>query len=508
MTEMHSNLIKHPSIRKILEHYRVIWSLNHLSGLGNWDLETYMPEEGSEARGEALSKIASLSQKLFLEKEFVELIKESSKLNDLNDYEKAIIRMLLRDLEFYEKLPSAFIEDFVKTTSEATTVWRKAKNSSNFSLFEPYLKKIVELCKKKAEYLGYKESPYDALLDRYEEGLTTKEVEKYFASIKTILVELTNRIKKSESYRGSHSLEEEKYDIETMHKFNQKLLKFIHGELTHLRIDVSSHPFSTSLGKGDARITTRYKGKDFAGTYGSTMHEYGHSLYEIQSHNDLHYTPIAGGSSLIVHESQSRFWENFIGRSEEFLKLIYGDLVEAQPSFKKYDLSEIYKYLNLVKPSLIRTEADEITYHLHILIRFEIEKDLIEGKIDVKDLPKIWNEKYKSYLGVDVPSDREGVLQDIHWSGGSIGYFPTYSLGTALSAMWKHHLEKEIGDIPQLLKSMDGINKIKDWLKKNIHEYGSTYTFRELVLKSCGEEFNPKYLLEYLEDKYGKMWNL
>ena len=503
---MENSLIKNAKILRLLEDYRVIWALGHFSGLGYWDLETYMPQDGVEARGEALSKIESLSQKLFLDKDFVKQIKECAKIEDLNDYEKGIVRLLERKLKFYESLPAAFLEEFVRTASESTNIWRKAKDTNNFSLFEPYLQKIVELSRQKAKYLGYKEHPYDALLDDYEEGLTTKEVEEYFNSLKGLIVNLLNKIKSSKKYCLTSPITEEIYDPEKMSKFTKELLSVLHGKLSDLRVDVSSHPFSINLGYGDSRITTRYLGKDFARSYGSTIHEFGHALYELQSHKDLSYAPTKGGTSLIIHESQSRFWENFIGRSKEFLETVHKMLVEAQPTLKKYSLDDIYHYLNLVRPSLIRTESDEVTYHLHILIRFEIEKGLIEGSIEVKDLPRVWANLYKKYLDVDVTSDKEGVLQDVHWSQGSIGYFPTYSFGTALSAMWMDKLESELGDISLLLKSSEGTLKIKNWLRENIHQYGSTYTFKDLVKKVTGEAFNTKHLLDYSTDKYNKIY--
>ena len=489
-------------ILEILDKYKVIWSLNHLTALGNWDLSVYMPEEGALARGEALGKIATLSQKLFLDPEFTELIKKADKENDLNDYEKAIIRLLRRSLKYYEKLPPEFIEEFSRVTSEGHVAWKNAKEKDDFSIFEPILEKIVELTKKKAEYLGYSKHPYDALLDEYEEGLTVDAAEKYFKSIKEPLVELIKYIKNSKKYKKEHDLEKQEYDIEKMKKLTDKLLKFIHYNMSHIRVDVSSHPFSTSLGKGDARITTRYEGRDFARSFSSTIHEYGHALYEIQSHDDLHYTPISGGSSLVIHESQSRFWENIIGKSKEFISLLYPDIIEVEDKFRDFSIQDIYDYFNLVKPSLIRTEADEVTYHLHVMIRFEIEKELLEGKIKVSDLPQVWNDKYEEYLGVRPENNREGLLQDVHWSEGYIGYFPTYSLGTALSIMWKHHLEKDLGKIEEILKTKEGIRKIQDWLGKNIHQYGSTYTFRDLVLKTTHEEFSSKYLIDYLEKKY------
>ena len=490
----------------INERYKTLWALNHLTALASWDMQTYMPEDGINARSEALSKISVLGQKLFLDKEFVNLIGLAEKEKNLNEYETAIVRVLKRELKYYQKLPPKFIEEFSRVTSKAHLAWKEAKEKKNFSIFEPYLEKIVELSRKKAEYLGYKKHPYDALLDLYEEGLTTDEVQRYFDSIKNPLISLVKKIKNSKNYKSEVQLEKEKYDAKKMSAFDQKLLKLIHGNANNLRIDFAPHPFSISLGEGDNRITTRHFGIDFAEAFGSVVHEFGHALYEMQIAKELKMTPLGSLSSLTIHESQSRFWEKMIGLSKEFILLVQKDISELSPGMKKYSVDDIYRYFNLVKPSLIRTGADEVTYHLHVLIRFEIEKALIEGTIKVKDLPKIWNEKYGQYLGISPKNDADGVLQDIQWSGGDIGYFPTYSLGTALSAIWKNQMEKDIGIISDLLKKTDGIGKIKKWLGENIHQYGSTYTYNQLAKKISGEEFSSKPLLDYLNKKYSKIY--
>lgn len=499
-------LIKSLIIKKILEKYKTIWAIGHLSSLGGWDMQTYMPKEGFEARSEAFAAISVLSQKIFLDKEFVDLIESASKEVGLNDHERGILRLLNRQLKFYRNVPADFLEEFSKATTEGYAIWEKAKKNSDFQLFAPILDKIVRLARKKAEYLGYEEHPYNALLDEYEEGMTVSDVEKYFDYIRPRLIELLKYIQRSDKYNTEHAIENESYDVKLMKKLNDDLLEFIHYNNTHLRIDVSPHPFTSTIGKGDTRITTRYEGKSFGNSYGSTMHEYGHALYELQSHENLHYTPISGGSSLVIHESQSRFWENFVGRSKAFLSIFYESISKLSPAMENYSIDDIYQYLNNVKPSLKRVEADELTYHFHIMIRFEIEKMLFEDKIEANDVPRIWNEKYESYLGVKPENDAQGALQDVHWSGGSFGYFPTYSLGTALSAMWKHCIEKDIGKIDELIINKEGIRKIQNWLKEKIHQYGSTYTFKELVMKMTGEEFTPAYLINYLEHKYKNIY--
>ena len=498
-----------PTIKEILEYFKTWWALDHLQGVAEWDLRTYMPEDGASARGMALAKATVLKQRLFLDKKFTGLIKKAEKEKNLNDYERGIVRVLKRALRQYEKLPPDFLEEFDKVTTEADAVWRKAREKNNFALFAPHLEKIVKLCRKKAEYLGYKEHPYDALLDEFEEGLTTMDVEKFFSSIKQPLKKLLENIKKSKRYKTKHPLEKEAYDLKKMEVLNQKILEFFQFSPKRLRLDVSAHPFTIYFSINDARITTRYEKEDFVRSLSSTTHEFGHALYGMQCNPELEYTPLFDTDlSLIIHESQSRFWENIVSKTKEFIQEMRKEIIIMNPKLKKYGVDEMHSYFNLVKPSLIRTEADEITYHFHIMIRFEIEKVLIEGKIKVSDLPRAWKAKYKEYLGIEPKTDSEGVLQDVHWAHGAIGYFPTYSMGTFLSGLIKHELEHELGSINNLIKSKEGINKIQIWLKEKIHQYGSAYTMKELVKKSFKKDLNTSYHMDYLERKYKSQYNI
>ena len=483
-------MFKNGIIVKILEHYKDIWALGYVSALSQWDTETYMPHEGASVRGEALSKISSLSQRLFLDKDFVSLIHKAGEEKNLNDYEKGVVRMLLRSLKYYEKLPKEFIEEFEKLTSEATVVWRKAKEANNFKLFQPYLEKIFKMSSEKAEYLGYKDSAYDALLDEYEEGLTSREVSNFFNEINNPLTKLLKKIEKSNKNKD-HFLERQTYNQEKLKKLNNEILKLFWKDFSRFRIDISAHPFTTSFSSSDTRITTWYHKEDFARSVLATIHEFGHALYELQGSKELEMTPIGGGSSLVIHESQSRFWENYIGTSMNMAKFIESKYPELGKS------EDIYSYFNKVKPGPLRVEADEVTYHFHVMLRFELEKGTIEGKYKVKDFPDIWNTLMKKYLGITPKNDSEGVLQDIHWSGGSVGYFPTYSMGTFLSGVWREKLEKEIekGDY----------EAIKTWLKENIHKYGSTYTLKDLLEKN-NLKFSVEPLLSYLNSKYQNIY--
>lgn len=489
-----------------MSKYKIIWALYHYLALGDWDVETYLPEKGIMARSEASAKIRSLSQRLFLDPEFKAHIQKAQAEKNLNPYEKGMVRVLMRQLDYYEKLPSRFIEEFTRATSQAQMVWRRAKKHNDFSLFQPHLEKIVQLSQKQSEYLGYKDHPYDPLLDLYEEGWTTQDVNVFFDSFRKPLKTIFQRVQEKPGYKATHPLEQLEYDKRKLKKIHHAVLDYLQASNKGIRLDESTHPFTQSMALSDVRITTTYHPHDFRQSVMSVIHEFGHALYDLQCDDRLEYSPIAGGLSLGIHESQSRFWENMVGRSKPFLEIFAKDFSTLSPSIEKYFkgkdvVEELFKYFNLVRPSLIRTEADEISYHFHIMLRFEIEKGLLEGTIKTKELPGVWKQKMKEYLGDTPKSDAQGVLQDIHWSMGSIGYFPTYSIGTFLSAIWKDEMEKELGGLDALIKRETGIRKMQQWLKKNVHQFGSTYTLKELLHKN-GRKLDTKPMLKYLKDKF------
>lgn len=493
---------KNPTILKILDYYKDLWSLSYLSGLASWDLETYMPKMAATFRGEAMARVSTIRQKKFLDNEFVGLINKAVKEKNLNDYEKGVVRIMVQSLKLYQKVPSKFLEEFEVLTNNATVVWADAKAKNDFNSFKPYLDKIFQKNRELADLLGYKDSPYDALLDLYEEDLTSKDVTKFFDEVLPPLKMLLDKIVTSPNYKPTHFLESKKYDKNKMIALNEKVLKDLWGEFGNdgnFRLDVSSHPFTISFNNQDTRITTWYNETDFARSLMAVIHEFGHALYDMQYDDKLNMTPIAGGSSLVIHESQSRFWENHIGRSKEFIKRYIKDI---RSLVNKQDLSveEVYTYLNQVKPSLLRVEADEVTYHMHIALRFEIEKGLIEGKLKINDIRDIWNTKMKDYLGITPKTDKEGVLQDIHWAHGSVGYFPTYSMGTFLGSQWEEKLQKDN------IKNNE-YAKIEEWLKTKIHKWGSTYTLKDLLSKNK-MKYDPSVNINYLEEKYSKIYKI
>ncbi|MGC8582148.1 MAG: carboxypeptidase M32 [Thermoproteus sp.] len=489
--------IKSSTVKEILERYRTIWALNHASGVLGWDREVYMPEEGIGGRSLAAAEIAKLIQKLMLDESFVKLIDKAKEERDLTDVERGIIRMLERDLKFYRRVPPEIVAEFAKTTSEAFVAWRTAKEKADFKIFAPYLERIVELTKVIADKLGYDEHPYDALLDLYEEGLTSRDVDSIFSVLEPGIRRLLGKLEAG-GWPRSHPLEEEPYDRQSMEAAIREILGLIGYPQRRFRIDVSPHPFTTGLASPfDVRITVRYPPKDFREPLFSAIHEFGHALYELQIDESYAFTPIGTGVSLGVHESQSRFWENIVGRSRSFTAHIAPILRRHLPFLSKYSDDDLYYYFNIVRPSLIRTEADEVTYNLHILLRYRLERLMVAGEVKVADLPALWNDEMEKLLGIRPRNDAEGVLQDIHWSHGSIGYFPTYTLGNVIAAQIRH----AFGPLEEAVAA-GRFAEIKEWLREKIHKWGAVYPPKELVRRATGETYNPTYLLNYLESKY------
>ncbi len=495
-------MFKNPVIKELVEKTRVLWAIGHALGLMGWDTETYMPKEGSIERGIASGELSVLRQKILLSPEIQGLLEKAEKQEDLNDYEKGVVRVLKRATRIAKALPPKLVYEMARVSQEATVVWREAKAKNDYNMFKPYLEKIVKLSREAADYLGYDEHPYDALLDLYEEGLRTRDVEQVFSVLEPGIKKVLDKVLSTSSYPREHPLEKIEYKREAMEKVNLEILEMFEFPLgIRARIDVSAHPFTQHMGIRDVRITTRYEGVDFKRTMYSVIHEYGHALYELQIDERLMATPLAGGVSLGVHESQSRFWENIIGRSMAFVKAVYPILEKYLDFIKNYSIEDIYMYFNTVRPSLIRVNADEVTYNLHILLRFKIEKDLLTGDLKVDELPEIWNNEMDRLLGVKPKSYSEGVLQDVHWSMGMIGYFPTYTLGNIIAAQIRHHITRDIPDFYQKIEKRE-FKPIREYLREKIHKWGSTYEPKELLKRSFGEGIEPRYFIDYLVDKY------
>ncbi len=384
----------------------------------------------------------------------------------------------------------------------AQTAWAQARAASDFSIFQPHLEKIIRLKRKEAEYVGYKESPYDALIDEYEPGMTAKKAEMILENLKDFLVLfLTETLKRQKNKNMNVKKIIGNFPISEQMEFNAFVAEKMGYDFEAGRIDASIHPFTTEFHPQDVRITTRYDMHNVLYALGSTIHETGHALYE-QGLPAEHYGTALGQSiSLGIHESQSRMWENMIGKSPDFWKYFYPKLQKKFPvPFRKISLHDFCEIINRVKPTFIRTEADEVTYNLHIIMRFEIERDLIEGRLKVTDAPRVWNDKVQKYLGIKVLKDSEGILQDVHWSAGLIGYFPTYAFGNLYAAQFFHTMSYNL-PIKQLLSKGD-LKPIRQWLLDHIHMHGKKFTAEALVKEVTGEALNSSYFTDYLKTKY------
>ena len=489
-------------VNQILDAYKPMWSLNHAISLMGWDFETYMPTSGTEERGMADSQLHILHKNLLLNKDFVGLVESAKKLDGLSDLEKGIVRVLNREITKQIKIPNELTQAESLERIRGNMVWREARQKSDFMMYAPHLKKMIEIKKQIAEKIGYEKHPYDALLDSFEEDLTVDDLDKVFG-------ELTPRIQKilkklvdlGSPFCKESKLAKSKYDIQSVDKLNHDILTLLQYDRKRFRMDVSTHPFTETMGLNDVRITTRYEGTDFKKSISSTIHEAGHALYDLQCDQSLSVTPLEGGSSLALHESQSRFWENIVGRSLSFVQLI-APMIRKQVNFaNQVSHHELYLYFNNVKADYIRVDADEVTYNLHIALRYEIEKKIFGDELSVSEIPEFWNDRMEQLLGVRPTNDSQGVLQDTHWSSGLFGYFPTYTLGNLVSAIIASKMRKDLEDYEKDIKRGD-FQPIREWLRLKIHQHGSSYAPKVLLKNTLNEGYNADYFVTYIETKY------
>lgn len=487
-----------------------ITHLSNVSGLLDWDQKVMAPKKGRLFFSKSVGALETEIFKLKVSQEMKELLDEVSKpeiLDTLDKNTKAIIRIRKDYFEKYHKIPTELYHEYAILTSEANAAWEEARANNDFAHYLPYLEKMIKIKKEFAEYFGYEKHPYDALLDEYEPGLTVEMLDSVFPQLREASINLLNRIKKSPK-KPSIEFLSKKYEKEKQKEFNRFMLPLLGFDLEAGRLDETVHPFAQTVNKGDVRITTRYLEENVLSALFGTIHEAGHGIYEQRVATELEGTVLSEGASFGIHESQSRFLENMVGRSKEFWNYFYPHLQKYFPEqLSDITVDQFHGAVNYVEPSFIRVEADELTYNLHIMLRYEIEKALIENKIEVKDLPTFWNQKMEEYLGVVPETDSLGVLQDIHWSFGAFGYFPSYTLGNLYAAQI---LKKIKTDVPNFNNHLEegNVEAIIGWLEENIHQYGSIYTPDELIKKVTGEELNASYLVEYLEEKYNHIYTL
>lgn len=491
---------------KLSKHTRL---LQGILALLEWDHETYMPEEAVQNRAEQLKALEGIIHKAKTGKKFLKAlsalidVKTGKTVAGLSDEQSAALHEWRRDFLIDTALPSKFVENFIQLTSLAMTEWKKAKKENQFKIFAPFLEKIVKQCQRKAELIGYKEHPYDALLDLYEPAATVHQISPLFdqlrGHIKHLLGKIRSRPQVNDAFLKGDYSEAKQMEL------GNKLLETMGFSLKHGRLDLSAHPFSSAQHPSDSRVTTRIKPHSILNLVSTVLHEGGHSLYEMGLPEEHFGSPLGSSISLGMHESQSRWWETRIGHSKPFWNYYLPILQQEFAHLKPIDVETFYKAVNKVEPSLIRVEADEVTYPLHVIIRYELEKALIEGSLKVKDLPEAWNSKMQEYLGITPKNDAEGCLQDIHWATGSFGYFPTYSLGNLYAAHLFQGFEKDHPDWQK--KASDGkFDFIKAWLSQHVYKHGKRYTSLELLEKATHTPFSPKAYLHYLDTKYQEIY--
>ena len=469
------------------------------------DSVTVAPSGTAQGRGVALSILAGESHKLFANQEVGELLDFLTEHSgELTLLQRRQVEELRRSWRQMFRIPAEEYMAYAQLTNEASDMWHKAKETNDFELFRPVLEQLVAFNRKFAGYYDDTKAPYDALLNEYERGVDMAYLDRFFAAIRERLVPVIRAI--GEKEQPDDRFLHREYPVEQQRRFSDYLMEVLGLDRAHCAIGETEHPFTLEFNNQDVRITTHYDPHDVASSMYSVIHEGGHAKYELGIRDDVQYTCLAGGVSMGVHESQSRFYENLIGRSRPFIEAIFPKMREFFPE----QLSDVtaegfYRAVNKAQPSLIRTEADELTYCLHIMVRYEIEKQLIGGTLEVKDVPETWNRLYKEYLGVDVPDDRQGCLQDSHWSGGSFGYFPSYALGSAYGAQMLRNMEKEF-DVWGPVSRGD-LSQVSAWLGDKVHQYGGLLTPAEVVKNACGE-FDPSIYTDYLVDKYSRLYGL
>ena len=482
---------------------RILLSIGNLLG---WDLETQLPEKGSDFRSEQVALLSSLAHEKLTGKPleealepFIEFETEAIKVSSLSEKEKASLKLWVKDIKRARKLPQEFVEQTAKTTSRAFTGWAEAKTKNDFSIYAPHLKSIVDNCRKKAEYYGYTDHPYDALVDEFEPEMTKAKLSEIFDNLKPFLKDKIQAIRSEEPDAPFVNKE---YSKEKQLAFAHSLLEKMGIDFTTARLDQAEHPFCLTVHTTDLRMTTHSDLSHFFNNISAVMHEGGHGLYEQGLPHDEFGTPLCDSISLGIHESQSRFWECVIGLSKPFSTFLHKELTTIFPKeLSGTSQEEMYAQLTKVNPGFIRIFSDEVCYCLHVILRFEIEVALLEGKMEVEEIPGIWNQKMEEYLGITPTSDAVGCLQDVHWSHGIMGYFPTYALGNIYAGQLFQTFRQENPSWETDVAS-GKLVFIRDWLKEKIHKYGRQYSPQEMIEKATGKPISSDDYINYLNEKY------
>lgn len=504
--------------QSLCDHARQTATLASVGSLLGWDQETYMPPAGAAFRAEQQAMIAEMAHARATDPRVGDWLSACESDAAVKDDPRfaANLRELRRDYDRATKLPGALVAELAKVGSQAQEVWKEARQKSDFAMFAPWLEKMFELSRRKADCYGVPAGGerYDALLDEYEPGMTAREIDQIFTPLRARLSALIARIARAPRKPSDAPLHA-KIPAEKQHAFGHDVLRAMNFDLEAGRLDTTTHPFCSGMAPGDTRLTTRYRDEKFTDALYGTMHEAGHGLYEqglpkaLDSQGrTLFGQPLADAISLGIHESQSRMWENLVGRSREFWVWALPLAKQAfAPALDAYSVDDLYAAVNIVTPSFIRVEADEATYNMHVMVRFELERALLAGNLAPRDVPAEWNRRYKDYLGIDVPDDRRGCLQDVHWSFGLIGYFPTYTLGNLYAAQLWETINREMGDLRSQL-SRGQFAPLREWLREKIHRHGKQFRAAELCRQVTGAPLSADPLLRHLEGKLTPIYGL
>jgi carboxypeptidase Taq len=482
---------------------REVHSLNKAASLLEWDHQVCMPPGGGPARGEQTSLLRRLAHEKLIDPEVGRLI-DSLKDDRSQTKEAALVRWARREHDFKRKLPAELVQEISAHASHSHDVWVQARAQSDFALFLPELEKMLELKRRQAEILALGDDPYDSWLIEFEPDMKTADLAAILSEVKAGLVPLVKAVCASKHQVDDSALRRP-FDEEKQRAFAAEMAAAIGFDFSRGRLDLAAHPFCSGFSSGDVRITTRFRDDYPLSSLFSALHEAGHGIYDQNLGADLHGTPLCEGSGMGMHESQSRLWENVIGRSLGFWKKHYPRLLEMNPALRGLDLESFYRAINKVEASFIRVEADELTYGLHVLLRFELERDLLAQRLKARDLPEAWNAKMKEYLGITPPDDRRGVLQDVHWAEGLLGYFPTYVLGNVISLQL---YEAALAARPEISAGIGrgDFSPLKGWLTENIHRHGRKFSASELVQRATGRPIDAKPYLTYLRAKYSEIY--
>lgn len=497
-------------VERLKQHLYRYHDLQAVDSILGWDQEVYMPPQGFQARGEQMATISAMAHEIFTSAETGRLLEAAEAEVAHLDYdsdEASLVRVIRRDYDKMTKIPTELIAERARITTQAFGAWREAREQADYAIFQPHLQNVVDWCYKVIDILGYQDHPYDTLLDFFEPGMTTAEVTRLFGELKAGLVPLLQDIVNrgqpvDDSFFNQEYPEERQWDV------SMAVLREIGYDFTRGRQDKTAHPFTTTFSINDVRVTNRFTRTRPQSSFFSAVHEGGHALYEQGVNPAYERTALMGGATLGVHESQSRLWENIVGRSRAFWRYFL-------PVFRAFfpeqvagiSLEQFYRALNKVEPSFIRVEADEVTYNMHIFVRFELEQALITGDLHVADVPEAWNAKYQSYLGVLPPNDALGCLQDVHWSHGTLGYFPTYALGNLMAAQLYEQAKHDIPDLEETFARGE-FNLLLNWLREKVHRHGAKFTAKELMQRVTGGDIEAQPLLNFLRTKYTEIYEL